>query len=925
MPAPPDLRRSPRGMDEAIARLSAELRGSGPAAMQPDKKFRFDFRTHRSAKPAERAEPEHEAGEGPTAELPALDAAAAGLEALQNAIDWRWSADAIPSDPAPVPAPGETADAQLEAIRQRLAELSGGRASREAADLMQDSQRPRQSTLTASQPPEQPESRRGFGLSVLENHLARLAGEVAMLGQRRAPADPELLSRITEIRDLVVANNAGAEIERLERQIAAIGEHIDSLFAAMPRPESVAEIARRVDAVSTQIAELAADQNRPLAALDNLTREISLLRREVAATVRRPDTGLDAQIAALAGRIDAIGQNAGGPMLAKLEAQVAAMAARLDAGTITAAQARAPDGRQDRATPAAPATPSASSGGAENLLIMALKEDLLRLQASRSAGALPGPAQPAQKPVLRKAERPTPPEEPAWQSRSPEIRQPPRREAERAIEDHRPLEPGSGRPAHRAASASKSEFVAAARRAAVAAAAESEMAQPAARQRMPAPADGGTTNMFRGRRGAAMIAAGVVAIGLAAVPMLLFSEDRDAAVLAGRDGALSPAEEVVVALEDLPVAKTEPKLTQPQPAAAPDVAPLPSIAIDPATPTENRFTIVDPGAPIGPAMKDASRPPSVSPDVTAATPPLAGPAADPFRQSGASLQPAPLPPEAVGPERLRNAAASGDATALFEVASRYAEGRGVPANAAEAAKWYKLAAERGLAIAQFRVASLYERGEGVEQSRMAAAEWYRRAAEQGNVRAMHNLAVMLSEGIGGPPDFGDAARWFIKGADHGVRDSQYNLGVMFARGLGGEQDLVRSYKWFAIAAQQGDPDAGMRRDEVAKSLSPDQLAQAQAAVRAWRAIEPPAAANVPPVADDSWNAGAGPASVVDRQALVRLIQERLAERGFDPGPADGHPGPKTREAVIAFQREQGVPATGEIGPDILAALDLPAR
>jgi localization factor PodJL len=158
-----------------------------------------------------------------------------------------------------------------------------------------------------------------------------------------------------------------------------------------------------------------------------------------------------------------------------------------------------------------------------------------------------------------------------------------------------------------------------------------------------------------------------------------------------------------------------------------------------------------------------------------------------------------------------------------------------------------------------------------------------------------------------------------------VRDSQYNLGVMFARGLGGQQDLVQSYKWFAIAAQQGDPDAGTRRDEVAKVLSPDQLAQAQALVRAWRAIEPPAAANVAPVADDSWNGAPGAASALDRQAIVRLIQERLTERGFDPGPADGNPGPKTRDAVIAFQREQGVPATGEIGPDLLAALAPPAR
>jgi localization factor PodJL len=425
-----------------------------------------------------------------------------------------------------------------------------------------------------------------------------------------------------------------------------------------------------------------------------------------------------------------------------------------------------------------------------------------------------------------------------------------------------------------------------------------------------------------------MVAAGVVAAGLAAVPMLLFSGDRDAAVLAGRDrGDLSAAEEEIVALEDLPIANTTAKLAQPQPAPAPDVGPPPSIAVDPVAPTENRFAILDPGTPIGPAVKDASRPIAVSPDVTAATPSFAAPATtdNPFPQSATSLQPAPRPPETVGSERLRNAAAAGDTSALFEIAARYAEGRGVPASTAEAAKWYRLAAERGLAIAQFRIASLYERGDGVEQSRMAAAEWYRRAAEQGNARAMHNLAVMLSEGIGGPPDFGEAARWFIRGADHGVRDSQYNLGVMFARGLGGEQDLVQSYKWFAIAAQQGDPDAGTRRDDVAKVLSPDQLAQAQAAVRAWRAIEPPAAANVAPIVDDSWNAGPGPASFVDRQALVRLIQERLAERGFDPGPADGHPGPKTREAVIAFQRERGVPATGEIGPDILTALAIAAH
>lgn len=922
----PDPRRSPRGVDEAIARLSAQLRAPG-AAPQPDKKFRFDFRTPRG-KPANEALDDDYSTEESGVSLPALDAAVAGIEALQSAIDRRWTSNAaLPAAP-PAPAPAnETADAQLEAIRQRLAELSGGRAAQE---ITED---PPRLPSALPQPAEPPESRRGFGISVLENHLARLAGEVAMLGQRRAPADPELLSRIGELRELVTAGNAGAEIDRLEQQIAAVIERVEAMSAAMLRAESLTDIARRLDAASARLDEIAEGQNRPVPAIDNLTREISLLRREVMTALRRPaDSAIEAQISALAGRLEVIGQNLGGPSLAKLEAQVAAMAARLDHATITQMQEKAqaqppapaapPVERRPERPPAPQApvpTPAVSAtAGAENLLILALKEDLLRLQQGRAANATSAPAQPTPRMPARPPERPLPPDEAAWQARAQEAAYP-RREPEPAVEDHRPLEPGSGRPVYRT-SASKSEFVAAARRAAVAAAAESEIAQPAPRQRAAAPPPGaagaGIAGIFRGRRGAAMVAAGIVVLLLSGLPIFLNRGDSDRPMMS-REAAIAPAEEPVVAMDDLPVAKTEAKLA-PAP-AMPGIAPPPVIGIDPSASAENHFTVLDP-----PATKDASRPQMVSPDYTATTRAATAPAPDLFRGAPPS-QPAPNPPEAIGPERLRVAATSGDPNALFEIGARYAEGRGVTADPAEAAKWYTLAAERGLAIAQFRVASLYERGEGVTQNRSAAADWYQRAAEQGNVRSMHNLAVMLSEGVGSAPDFGLAARWFIKAADHGVRDSQYNLGVMFARGLGGQQDLVQSYKWFAVAAQQGDPDATARRDEVAKVLSPDQLAQAQAAVRAWRAIEPPANANVAPIADDSWNTTPGSVSAVDRQALVRLIQEKLSERGLDPGPADGNPGPKTRDAVIAFQRKQGLAETGEIGPELLAALSLPTR
>ena len=54
--------------------------------------------------------------------------------------------------------------------------------------------------------------------------------------------------------------------------------------------------------------------------------------------------------------------------------------------------------------------------------------------------------------------------------------------------------------------------------------------------------------------------------------------------------------------------------------------------------------------------------------------------------------------------------------------------RGVAQDHAEAAKWFRLAAEQGLAQAQFNLGVLYYGGEGVEQNRAEAAKWYRLAA-----------------------------------------------------------------------------------------------------------------------------------------------------------------------------------------------------
>jgi localization factor PodJL len=213
-------------------------------------------------------------------------------------------------------------------------------------------------------------------------------------------------------------------------------------------------------------------------------------------------------------------------------------------------------------------------------------------------------------------------------------------------------------------------------------------------------------------------------------------------------------------------------------------------------------------------------------------------------------------PVAIGSAKLRDAAHNGNASAAYEIAVRFAEGRGVAANLPEAARWFERAAQAGLAPAQFRLGSLYEKGQGVKKDIDKARQNYLAAAAQGNAKAMHNLAVLYAEGFTGKPDFAAAVQWFQKAADYGVADSQYNLAVLYARGLSGSKNLAESYKWFALAAAQGDKEAGHKRDEVAAQLDAKDLAAAKHAVKTWAAKPQPVAAITVPQPPGGWNAEA---------------------------------------------------------------------
>jgi uncharacterized protein len=69
----------------------------------------------------------------------------------------------------------------------------------------------------------------------------------------------------------------------------------------------------------------------------------------------------------------------------------------------------------------------------------------------------------------------------------------------------------------------------------------------------------------------------------------------------------------------------------------------------------------------------------------------------------------------------------------------YYRGEGVPKDYAEAALWYRQAADQGNAEAQYCIAEAYATGKGVPQDFEHAAVWYRKAAKQGHGRAQRAL------------------------------------------------------------------------------------------------------------------------------------------------------------------------------------------
>jgi TPR repeat protein len=312
---------------------------------------------------------------------------------------------------------------------------------------------------------------------------------------------------------------------------------------------------------------------------------------------------------------------------------------------------------------------------------------------------------------------------------------------------------------------------------------------------------------------------------------------------------------------------------------------------------------------------------------------------------GRALELAGRPEEARG--LYEAAAADGHLLALTGLGGLLEAGRGGPRDLAKALDLYRRAADEGEPAAMNGLGRAYREGSGVEKSRAEAIAWFQKAAARGHSFAYNNLGALLNEA----GRHAEAFELFRASAEAGDAYGFNNLGWIHERGLGVPRDLRQAIGWYEKAAAAGQPNAainlGLLHRDGRDGLPPDPkraafwFADAARNGQAWGHVHLAALyatgelSKVPDLAlaarllaraaaRDGGAAGEAARrrfAALPAAAATAALQKALAEHGFDPGPADGRPGARTREAIARFARAQVPPLAPDTPPvDLLGAL-----
>ena len=152
----------------------------------------------------------------------------------------------------------------------------------------------------------------------------------------------------------------------------------------------------------------------------------------------------------------------------------------------------------------------------------------------------------------------------------------------------------------------------------------------------------------------------------------------------------------------------------------------------------------------------------------------------------------------------------GDADARFGLGLKYStgSGEGIAQDLAQAAEWYRKAAEQDHALAQFNLSLMFASGEGVLQSDTIALMWTRKAAEGGDAGAQFRLG------------------------------SRYHRASMDRHQMDCAESRIEAFKWFHLASAQGYKGSDAAGERVALGMTREEVADGNQRTAAFEVRKP---------------------------------------------------------------------------------------
>lgn len=144
----------------------------------------------------------------------------------------------------------------------------------------------------------------------------------------------------------------------------------------------------------------------------------------------------------------------------------------------------------------------------------------------------------------------------------------------------------------------------------------------------------------------------------------------------------------------------------------------------------------------------------------------------------------------------------------YALGELYEAGKGVPQDYNEAVGWYTRAADLGSIKAMLKLAVVQREGlPGIPPDLASSTSWLQRAAEQGSIPGALELGRAYQAGVGVAPNAQEAAKWFGQALAGGAISAEYNMGMLYKNGLGGQPDFVRAVEHFERGANAKDARA----------------------------------------------------------------------------------------------------------------------